>query len=275
MDGVMDRAVARGLMRREIAPLCHIGMDEKAYRKGHVYITVLNDLDQGRVLDVIEERTQEAAQTLLLETLPESSRESIEAVAMDMWPAYMAAVETVLPEASQVFDRFHVVKHLNEAVDQVRRNEHRELTAEGDDTLKNTKYMWLRARLDLRTKVGIEFRDLLNQDLQTAEAWALKENFNRFWEFQSWSHAFAFLDKWVEAARDGGLKPMIKVANMIDKHAEGILNFINHHITNATSEGLNSTIQSLKHAAKGLPCFRSLRTRILFFLGKLSLLPAK
>ena len=273
IDGVMARGVARGLARRELEELTRIGLDEKAVRKGHRYITILNDLDNGRVLDVVEERTQEAAEALL-ETLPQRLRDCIEAVAMDMWPAYLGAVGHLLPEASVVFDRFHVAKHLNEAVDKVRRKENRVLTAQGDETLKCTKYYWLRSRLDLRTQMGIEFRELLNHDLQTATAWALKENFHHFWGYQSWTHACRFLDKWVEAAHETDLTPVQKVAAMIEKHAEGLLNFIHHHITNAASEGINSTIQSLKHAARGLVNFKSLRIRILFFLGKLNLRPA-
>jgi transposase len=272
IDGVMARAVARGLARREVpAPRC-LGLDEKAVRKGHRYVTLLNDLDTGRVLDVVEERTQAATQKLL-ETLPEASRKTVEAVAMDMWPAYMGAVDTVLPEACKVFDRFHVAKHLNEAVDKVRRKENRELMEVGDERLKRSKYLWLRSQLDLRTQVGIEFRELLNQDLQTATAWALKENFNHFWSYRSWSHGLAFLDKWVEAARDTELKPMEKVADMIDKHGDGLMNYLHHPISNAASEGLNSAIQSLKHVARGLVNFKSLRARILFFLGKMDLRP--
>ena len=273
IDGVLARAVARGLARRQPETPRHLGLDEKAMRKGHRYITILNDLDAGRVIDVVEERTQEATEKLLV-ALPEKSRPSIEAVALDMWPAYMAAVAKALPEASQVFDRFHVAKHLNEAVDKVRRQENRQLTELGDDTLKRTKYLWLRSRLDLRTQVGIEFRQLLNGDLQTATAWALKENFNHFWSYQSWARALGFLEKWVEAARETELKPLEKVAEMIDKHGEGLLNYLHHRITNAASEGMNSAIQSLQSAAKGLVNFTSLRVRILFFLGKLDLRPA-
>jgi transposase len=273
IDGVMQRAVARGLERRKLEALGHIGLDEKSFRKGHRYVTVLSDLDAGRVLEVVEERTV-AATREMLEKLPQASRQSIEAVAMDMWPAYQEAVAQVLPQADVVFDRFHVAKHLNEAVDKVRRKEHRALSAAGQDTLKSTKYHWLKARLDLRTRTGIAFRKLLNEDLQTATAWALKTNFHHFWSYRSWAWACSFLANWVEAVSETGLKPMEKVARMLDQHAEGLLNYIAHRITNAASEGINSTIQGLKCAARGLPNFQSLRSRILFFLGKLKLRPA-
>lgn len=272
-DGVMRRAVARGMLRRADQPLKYAGLDEKAIAKGHRYVTILNDLEGGRVIDVVPERTQEAAAALLRQ-LPQGQREKIEAVAMDMWPAYMSAVEDVLPSADIVFDRFHVKKHLGEAVDKVRRQEHRELSAAGNLILKGSKYLWLKTHEDMRLKASLELRALLVQDLQTGTAWALKENFDRFWNYRQWGRAWRFIDHWMETVFATGLKPLEKAAEMIGEHAEGILNFIFHRITNAASEGINSTIQSLKHAARGLPAFKTFRTRILFFLGKLDLTPA-
>ena len=273
VEGVMNRAVARGMLRRKDQPLKYIGLDEKAISKGHRYTSILNDLEGGRVIDLVPERTGEAAGALL-RTLPEEQREKIEAVAIDMWPAYMSAVEEVLPSADIVFDRFHVKKHLGEAVDKIRRKEHRELSAAGNLILKGSKYLWLKTHEDMRLKASREFRALLVQDLQTGTAWALKENFDRFWSYRQWGRACRFIHQWMETVFATGLGPLEKAAEMIGRHAEGILNYIFHRITNAASEGINSTIQSLKHAARGLPAFKSFRTRILFFLGKLDLTPA-
>ena len=274
VDGVVTRAVALGMKRRgELPSIKLLAMDEKAFRSGHRYVTILHDLDSGRVLDIVVGKKEQDV-VKLLETLPEATRQDVEAVAMDMWPAYRNAVEQVLPKADVVFDRFHVVKHLNEAVDQTRRNERREQAAVGDTTLVNTKYLWLKKRVDLRTKVGKQFRDLLNQDLNTGTAWSLKQNFQRFWNHTTWSKAFEFLGTWVEAARDSGLPAMLKVADLIDKHAEGLLNYIHHGVTNAISESRNASIQALMSAARGLPNPASLRNRILFFFGKLDLTPA-
>lgn len=272
-DGVMERAVARGLLRRKEQPLKHVGLDEKAIAKGQRYATIFNDLEGGRVIDVVPERTQAAATGLLRSLAPEQ-REKIEAVAIDMWPAYINAVEEVLPAADIVFDRFHVKKHLGEAVDKIRRQEHRELSAAGNLILKGSKYLWLKTHEDMRLKASREFRALLVQDLQTGTAWALKENFDHLWNYQQWGRACRFMHQWMEAAFATGLRPLEKAAEMIGRHAEGILNYIFHRITNAASEGINSTIQSLKHAARGLPAFESFRTRVLFFLGKLDLTPA-
>jgi transposase len=98
MDGVLKRAVQRGIDRRKMSTLKKIGLDEKAYRQGHCYLTVLNDLDAKKVIDVVDTRTQEATESLL-RTLPKSVRKGIEVVAMDMWAAYRGAVNVVLPEA--------------------------------------------------------------------------------------------------------------------------------------------------------------------------------
>ena len=273
VDGVMRRAVERGMRRRELQPPTLLGFDEKAIRKGHRYATILTDVANGRVIDLVETRTKEAALQLLGQ-LPAGSTASIQAVAMDMWPAYIGAVEEALPEAAIVFDKFHIKKHLNEAVDKVRRQEHRQLSAAGNPSLKGSKYLWLKRPQDLCREAAAEFRSLLGQDLQTGTAWALKENFDRFWKYTSFAWAMKFLWDWVEAARATELTPLVKAADMIDKHAEGILNYLLHPITNAAAEGLNSIIQSLKHAARGLPRFESFRIRVLFFLGKLDLKPA-
>lgn len=272
-DGVMRRAVERGLLRRRLEPPLVIGFDEKAIRKGQRYTTIMTDMEKGCVIDLVETRTKEAT-LRLLELLPEGSRSSIQAVAMDMWPAYIGAVEEALPDAAIVFDKFHIKKHLNEAVDKIRRQEHRQLSAAGNLILKDSKYLWLRRTQDLCRQAAARFRSLLIQDLQTGTAWALKENFDRFWRYNSLAWGMKFLWDWVETARATELTPLVKVADMIDKHSEGILNYLMHPITNAAAEGINSVIQNLKHAARGLPRFESLRIRVLFFLGKLDLKPA-
>ena len=273
VDGVMRRAVERGLLRRQLQPPTLLGFDEKAIRKGHRYATILTDVENGCVIDPVEERTKEAALQLPGQ-LPEGSSGSIQAVAMDMWPACIGAVEQALPEAAIVFDKFHIKKHPDEAVDKIRRQEHRQPSAAGNLTLAGTKYLWLRRHEDLRQRAAAEFRRLLVQDLQTGTAWALKENSDRFWSYTSQAWALKFLWDWVETARATELTPLAKAADLIEKHAEGILNYLRHPITNAAAEGLNSIIQSLKHAARGLPRFESFRTRVLFFLGKLDLKPA-
>ena len=129
--------------RREEEAIACLGVDEKSFRRGHNYITSAVDLEGSRVLEVVEERTEVACRSLLEAALTEKQRSQVEAVALDMWPAFASAVEATLEKAVIVHDRFHVSKYLNEAVDLVRRQENKELSREDDHRLKGSRYLWL------------------------------------------------------------------------------------------------------------------------------------
>lgn len=270
VDGVMKRAVKRGLERRKAEAVKYIGMDEKAIRRGHKYATIVNDLENDRVLEVVEGRDGKAAQQSL-ECLNEEQKLKVEAVTMDMWPAYQKAVSQELPQACIVHDKFHIMKYLNEAVDAVRKQEHRKLMAEGDERLKGSKYHWLRNYEDLRRVRN--FQELYKQALKTSRAWRHKETFAGIWNYRSVGAAKNFFFDWKRAAMKSRLQPIKKVAMMLGRHLLNILNYVTYPITNALSEGLNSRIQLLISSAKGLPSFESLRTRVLFFCGKLDMRP--
>src|SRR5438876_3098719 len=145
VHAIMERAVKRGLARRHAEEIPQLGIDEKAFRKGHKYLTLVNDLKRNRVLYVAEDREQSSLDGFW-STITAEQRASIEAVALDMWDPYLASLRDHLPEAEKkiVFDKFHIAKHLGEAVDRVRRREHKALKAEGDERLTGTKYDWLR-----------------------------------------------------------------------------------------------------------------------------------
>lgn len=272
---IMERGVKRGMERRQMGGLKHVGMDEKSFKRGQSYITTLNDLDadNARVLDVVEGRTHEAA-VALLETIPHAQRAGVRAVAMDMWDAFLKAARQVLPEADIVHDKYHVSSHLNSAVDSVRKAEHKRLLGCGDDTLKGSKYQWLRTYADGRGSEAVSFRKLHQLDLQTSRAWHYKEDFRHFWNYRSPGAALRFYEDWRKSVMRSRLEPLKKVARMIDGHWREIFNFIHHRITNAVSEGLNSRIQAIKSAARGFRSFANYRVRILFHCGKLQLNPS-
>lgn len=271
LDRIMARAVQRGLARREETPTAHLGIDEKAARRGHRYVSVLTDIERGMVIDLVEGRDGDAA-SALWKCLTPSQRDSVEAVAMDMWPAYMKSAQIWVPDAEIVHDHFHVAKHLGEAVDAVRKAEHRALAKDGNDILKGTKYQWLRRFGDLR-KAPAAFREICRSALETAKAWGYKEAFGHFWRYLSEAWAEKFFHRWYRSAIHTRLEPLKKVARMLKKHLPGLLAYVRHRITNATAEGINSRIQMLKSAARGLPTFRTLRVRVLFHCGGLDLSP--
>lgn len=269
---IMRRAVGRGLERRQLEGLKHLGMDEKSFKRGQSYITLLTDLDHSRVLDVVEERTTEAADRLW-ETLSPEQKQAVEAVAVDMWEPFIQTIQQQVPEADIVHDKFHVSKYLGEAVDKVRRQEHKELMAQGDETLKGTRQLWLYNPQNSSPDQAEEFSTLKDLQLKVARAWAAKELFSKFWEYQEEGWARRFFKDWFGWVSRSRLKPVVEVAQMLKRHLDNLLTYLKHHITNAVTEGLNSKIQSLKAAARGFRNFRNYRIRILFFCGKLNLYP--
>jgi transposase len=273
VNGVMQRAVRRGLSRRQAEPMRYVGIDEKCIARGHTYATVLTDLEGSRIWEVTPGR-KEADAAAAWASLTQEQKEAVEAVAMDMWPAYENSVRTALPNAVVVHDKFHVSKHLNEAVDKVRKAEHRKLMARGDQTLKGSKYEWLRGLGDLRKSEAATFRELHRLNLKTSRAWSFKESFAGFWQYQYAGAARRFFEQWSAAAMRSKLEPLQQVVRMLDRRLSNLLNYLRHRITNAASEGFNSLIQNIRTNARGLPNFAKFRTRILFYCGKLNMLPA-
>jgi len=269
---IMRRAVQRGLERRQLERLKYLGMDEKSFRRGQSYVTLLTDLEESRVLDVVEERTAEAA-SQLWDTLSPEQKQGVEAVAVDMWEPFIQTIQTQVPDADIVHDKFHVSKYLGEAVDKVRRQEHKELLAQGDETLMGTRQLWLYNPQNFSPEQAEEFSALKDLHLKVARAWAAKELFSKFWEYQEEGWARRFFKDWFGWVSRSRLKPVVEVAQMLKRHLDNLLTYLKHHITNAVTEGLNSKIQNLKSAARGFRSFRNYRIRILFFCGKLNLYP--
>lgn len=272
VDHILRRAVERGLSRRELEALTHVGIDEKSFRSGQSYISLLTDLEGRRVLDVVEGRTQAAAEALW-DTLSVEQRQEIEAVAVDMWEPFLNASRAKAPEAELVHDKFHVSAHLNEAVDQVRRAEHKELMAAGDETLKGSRQLWLYNPMNFSDAQASSFAALKDSGLKVARAWAAKELFTKLWTYRYEGAARRFFKQWFGWVSRSRLKPLIKVAKMLKAHLENILTYLRHPITNAVTEGLNSKIQMIKSNARGFRSFENYRIRILFFCGKLNLYP--
>jgi transposase len=272
VHAIMERAVERGLKLRKLDEVKHVGIDEKSFGKGQDYVSIMADIDNNRVLEVEPGRTREAVDNLW-KTLDELVRQGVAAVAMDMWQPFMESTRVACPNSEVVHDKFHVSKYLGEAVDKVRRQENKALIEEGKDTLKGTRQLWLYALENLPKDKSATFLSLQKEDLQTGRAWSIKENFRHFWECKTIEDAEVYFRSWYSWSTHSKLAPIAKVANMLKRHLEGILAYITHRITNATSEGFNSRIQSIKSAARGFRNFENYRTRILFFCGRLELIP--
>lgn len=272
--GLMERAVTRGRERKGRKVVRRIGVDEKAAAKGHRYLTVVCDLEEGTVEHIAEDRTQESLEGYYA-GLSQEQLDGLEAVAMDMWEPYVQATRARVPEAAEkiVFDRFHVMGHVGKAVDTVRKQEHRDLMASGDDTLTGSKYLWLYSRENVPDQRREEFHALMRQELKVGRAWAIKEALRRLWHYVYPASGWKFWKRWYFWATHSRLAPIRKVAETIRRHIENILTYSQHPVTNAMSEGLNSQIQKIKSMACGFRNTEHFKTAIYFHCGGLDLYP--
>jgi transposase len=273
--GIRSRAVKRGMKRRGPAKLpAAVGVDETSIRRGHQYITVVNALSEARVLEVMDDRTEQSLNAFWQQYQP-AELAQVEKVAMDMWAPYIASTRKALPHADEkiVFDKFHILKHLGDAVDKVRRREHRELRAENDHRLTKTKYLWLThpERLEREARARIEV--LLRGTLRTARAYRYKEHASQLWGYVRRGMAERLWHQWLHGALRCALEPIRMVARMIRNHWAGVINAATSDITNAMSESINSRIQRIKKRACGFRSRPRFREAILFHLGGLDLYP--
>lgn len=273
--GIQKRAVGRGLARKQAEPLRRMGVDETASRRGHHYLTVVADLERNRVEFVTEDRTTESIDRFY-QTRPKESWEQVEAVAMDMWEPYYTSTLAHVPGAAEkiVFDRFHVMQHLGKAVDQVRRQEHRQFVKAGQESpLTKTKYLWLFSRENLPEERIEDFQSLWQKKLKVSRAWMLKERLRELWRYRYAGNARKFFQEWYNSAIRSRLEPVKKVARMLRAHVNNLVTYAKHRLTNATTEGINAKIQSIKKDACGFRNMENFKMAIYFHCGGLDLYP--
>ena len=277
---IMERAVARGLARRSNVVPKRLGIDEKSLAKGQRYATMVCDLDRGHVLELAEDRTKESV-LRCFGRYSINDLAGVEAIAMDMWEPYVLQLRAIVDDADDkiVFDRFHIVGHMNDALDQIRRRENKLLRADGDDRLVGSKHLWLygaenlaNSNADLDTKLA--FAQLRSSNLKTARAWALKESLRSLWKQRSRAAGERWYQRWYNWAVRSRLTPVKKVAAMVKRHLHNVLTYFKHRITNAGSEAINSVVQMLKKRAFGYRSFANFRTVVLFRCGGLDLYPS-
>jgi transposase len=272
--GVMKRAVERGLERKPHKIPEYIGVDEKSFAKRHSYETVVCDLERGTVEYVTDDRGRGS----LLKYYQQFSSEElskVKAIAMDMWDPYISATKECIPDAAKkiVFDRYHATRYVNEAVDKVRRREHKQLSIEGDERLKGTRHLWLYNEDNIPEWKQLEFTKLKSADLKTSRAWAIKESLRHFWDYTYQKNAENYFKRWYFWATHSRLGPIIEAARTLKVHISNIATYFKHRITNALSEGLNSKIQTIKNMACGFRNREHYKMAIYFHCSGLELYP--
>jgi len=272
--GIMQRAVDRGLSRRAEECVPFIGVDEKSIRKGHRYVTVMSDLDGRRILEVTSGR-KKASLIEALESLGNRELAGIEAISMDMWEPYRLAVEEAFPAPIPdiVHDKYHIIAHANEALNEVRKEEARELSKEHRDDLKGTRQALLFGAENLPERHEATITAMKASDLRTGKAYALKENFRRCWRHRLERTAEKHFKSWIRWARRSKLSPFARVADMVEFHLPRILTYFKHRITNGPQEGMNAKLMSVIRSARGYRDEKTFRMAALFFMGGLDMTP--
>jgi len=271
---IMERAVLRGRTAKGHSMPTLLGVDEKAIAKGHSYMTLVCDL-QAATVEYIGEERREASLAAYFQAFPEQSRQQIEAISLDMWPAYINACQAHVPQADHkmVFDRFHIMGHVLQAVDKVRKREHKTLMSQGDTTLAKSKYLWLYSQENVPQRSKEHFQMIKSMELKTARAWALKESLRQLWNYQTLGWARRFWQRWYFWATHSRIAPMIEAAKLIARHLPNVMTYFNHRITNAVAEGLNSKIATIQKRAYGYRNPSHFKIAVYFHCGGLNLYP--
>ena len=271
INRIIHNSVERGMKRRpKDVPFSHLSIDEKSFKKGHKYVTVLSSPLSGCVIDVVEGRDSEATKSLLEKVITPDNRQAVKTVSIDMWKAYLNSVEQILPKAKIVHDRFHLIKYLNEAIDTIRRKE-----VKYQEGLKNSRFVLLKNKENLTDKQQIIFEHIQAGNYQVSKAWRVRENFKAIFNSENLEHAFSLFIKWGASVLRTNIKELVKVAKMFNKHIKGVINALTTSFSNAMAERLNGKIQEIKTAARGYRTFKNFRSAILFFHGGLDLYPHK
>jgi transposase len=247
------RAVRWGLQHRRRHPLHFIGVDEVSRRKGHRYLTLVYDLDRRRLVWVGENRDTETMEQFF-RWLGRRRARAVQVVCCDMWAIYLDAIRTHLPQARILFDRFHVVKHLNHAVDLVRRETWRQLRGTDRLAFKRTRWIWLKNPWNLTPAERRRLSALCRTNQPIVRAYYLKEAFQRFWDYRRDGWARPYLQQWLWWASHSRLEPFRDFARLIREHLDGVLAWTRLWLSNNALEGMNNKVKVISHRAYG---FRS------------------
>jgi transposase len=269
----VEYVVTWGLNHRVLDSIRAIGVDEIQYAKGHKYLTLVYQIDQGltRLLWVGKERTIESFQGFFT-VIGEKLASQIEFVCSDMWQAYLDVIAEKCSQALHILDRFHIVAKMNKALDEVRAAEAREMARAGHaPLLKKTRWCVLKRKHNLTLQQQFRLRDLLRYNLRTVRAYLLKEDFQQLWEYDSPTWAGRFLDFWCSQTMRSRIEPMKKIACTLRSHRALILNYFKAKkaFSSGVVEGLNNKAKVTMRKSYGFRTFRILELALYHSLGKL------
>ncbi|GFO77770.1 transposase, ISL3 family [Bathymodiolus platifrons methanotrophic gill symbiont] len=262
---IFNHWIGKAKIADEVSSMTQLGIDETSSKKGHKYVTLDVDLDESRVIFVTEGKGKATLHNLQ-EHLENKGveKEQIEQISRDLSPSFIDGAAETFPSAEITFDRFHVVKLLNEAMNQVRISERKE-----HDALKGHKYTFLRNRENLTNKQEVSLAEMIDLYPTLGQAYRLKELFNDLWSMPDKVSAEAFLKQWCEEVEKPKISAFMKFVKTVRSHWSGIIHFVETKITNGILEGINSKVQLAKRRARGYRNINNFTNMIYFLCGKL------
>lgn len=273
---IVGRVVVRALgpLNSRLEGLRHIGIDELSYRRHHEYITTVVDHERGVVVWMGKGKSAETLKAFFKALGPERAAK-LESVTIDMSGAFISAVQECAPNARLVFDRFHVQRLVQEALDQTRRDEvNAATTKEGRAALKGTKYQLQTGPWNLTDAAHQTIEQLRETNSSLYTAYLLKEVFVGIMDRRQVNVCEGLLVKWIGEARESGLRHFERTANTIERHLEGILEYVRTRFTNARTEGLNGKIRTITKRSFGFHSAHSLMAMVYLCCGGVHVTPA-
>ena len=260
---VLDHYISKAIDALDLSAVTQIAADETSARRGHDYISLFVDIARRKVIFVTDGK--DAATVGAFATFLEKrggKKENVTDASIDMGAAFIAGVKANFPNAKITFDKFHVVKLVNDAVDEVRRGE-----ARNSDWIKGTRYLWLKNLQNLTDEEKAKLVELETANLDTMQAWQMRLNLQDLFKCPSVTSARKFLDRWHAWVETSDLKPMIKAARTIMAKADDILRSIASGISNGLLEAINGNVQAAKRKAKGYRSKHNLKLMVYLIAG--------
>lgn len=257
--------IKKSRAKEDFSNISVIGIDETSFKKGHKYVTIVADIENSKVIYVCEGKDSSTLTKFNEDLTNHGGKPTmIQSVSCDMSPAFINGISSEFPDAKITFDKFHVMKMMNEAVDEVRKQEQSTIKE-----LKNSKYLWLKNERNLSKEQSQRFLSLKNQNLKTVRAYNIKLSLQEFWNLQNRKEATKYLKRWYFWATHSRLIPIKEAANSVKNHWGGMLNYFDSKITNGILEGINSIVQLQKRNARGFKNVFYFMNMIYLKLGKL------
>lgn len=266
-------AVRWGVVHRTLSDVKSLGIDEIQWQQGHHYLTLVYQIDEGckRLLWIGRERTEESLRAFFRLFSDEAGR-TLRFVVSDMWTPYLSVIAECASAAVHVLDRFHIMKQLGKAIDAVRAGEARQMRADGyEPVLKHSRWCLLKRPENLTDRQTVKLSELLRYNLQSVRAYLHREDFQRFWEYQSPGWAGRFLDEWTARVMRSRLGPLKKVARSLRAHRELLLNWFRAKgtLSSGTVEGFNNKAKLTMRKSYGFRTYETIELALYHQLGNL------